>query len=305
MTYSIIAVDAATGEIGIAAQTCWPAVGASVPWVEAGVGAVATQAFTNRDLGPAGLALLREGMAPDEAITRLLATDPGAAMRQVAIVDASGRSAATTGARCVAEAGHVCAPGISAQGNMLEHRGTWDAMRDAFDATDGDLADRLLAALRAGEAAGGDMRGRRSATLVVAPGAPRAASSPGGEGGMDSVQPWARRFDLRIDSSASPIDDLATGLRLARAYELLAQARAVLAGDDAAGAARLMDIASELAPEDPQLGLWHTLVLEAAGRSDPTALLRVFAAEPRLAEFGRRYARAGHGGSLRQLLEAL
>lgn len=287
MTYSIVALDRDSGEIGVAVQTCWPCVGASVPWVEPGVGAVATQSFTNVDLGPKGLARLRAGLAAPDALREIVADDPGRDVRQVGIVDVAGRSAAHTGRSCVAEAGHVCAPDVSIQGNTLERADVWLAMLDAFRAASGDLADRLMAALRAGDRDGGDVRGRRSAALLVAPG------SPGAE-------PWARRFDLRIDQSPRPLEDLARLLQVTRAYEALDAAMDATEAGDLELALTRSTVAHRLEPEDAQLAFWHGVLLLASGRPDEArpVLDAALRSEPRLADFGHRFARAGHGAVL-------
>lgn len=284
MTYSVVAFDRDTGEIGVAVQTRWPAVGATVPWVEGGVGAVATQSFTNLDLGPMGLALMRAGKPAPVALRELVAGDHGRELRQVGLVDANGRSAAHTGVRCVAEAGHVCEPGVSAQGNMLERAEVWLVMLAAFRSATGDLADRLLAALRAGERSGGDIRGCQSAALLVAPGEPAA-------------QPWARRFDLRIDDAPDPLGELARLLRVARAYEALRVAVQALDAGDVQAALVSTTAAHHLAPEDAQVTFRHAMVLLANGKtSEAEPLLEAaLSSEPRLAEFGHRFADAGHG----------
>jgi uncharacterized Ntn-hydrolase superfamily protein len=294
MTYSIVAFDGDTGEIGVAVQTRWPAVGATVPWVEPGVGAVATQSFTNVDLGPQGLALLREGKPAPVALRELVAGDAGRNVRQIGLVDATGRSAAHTGSDCVAEAGHVCETDVCVQGNMLERAGAWHAMLDAFRGTSGDLADRLLAALRAGERSGGDIRGCQSAALLVAPG------SPGAE-------PWVRRFDLRIDDAPRPLEELARLLRVARAYEALRAAIAAIAAGDLEIALEATTAAHQLVPEDAQVTYRHAMVLLANGKtSEARPLLEAaLRSEPRLAEFGHRFADAGHGAQIAHALRSV
>ena len=281
MTYSIVALDPDTGELGIAAATGWPAIGAVVPWIEPGVGAVATQAQTNVDLGPLGLDLLRAGRPAAEAVESLVDGDDGRDRRQLGIVDAHGRSAAFTGAGCVAEAGHASAAGVSTQGNMLARPGVPEAMLEAFGVDGGDLAHRLLVALQAAEAAGGDARGVRSAALIVAP----------GEAG---VRPWSRRFDLRIDDAPTPLDDLGRLLRVDRAYEALAiglrAASEGLLRDGLRGTA----VAHEGAPDDGQIALWHGVLLLANGHEDAGRLLlvRTLKAWPRLAGYAARSAAA-------------
>lgn len=283
MTFSIVALDAETGEMGVAVQTRWPGVGATVPWVEPGVGAVATQSFTSVGLGPKGLALLRDGMPAPEVLRTIVAGDPGRDVRQVGLVDATGRSVAYTGGLCVAEAGHVCAAGVSIQANMLERADTWLTMLDAFRGAAGDLADRLMVALRAADRDGGDIRGGQSAALLVAPGS------------QDS-RPWARRFDLRIDDSPQPLEELARLLQVARAYEALEAALDASAADDLVGALEGTTVAHQLAPGDAQVAFWHAVVLFASGRPDEArpVLEAALRSEPRLAEFGHRFADAGH-----------
>ncbi len=294
MTYSIIALDPDTAEIGVAVQTRWPAVGATVPWVEPGVGAVVTQSFTNTDLGPMGLARLRAGIPAPVVLAEIVASDPGRDLRQLGLVDASGRSAAHTGSRCVAAAGHACAAGISIQANMLERADVWLAMLDAFLRAHGDLADRLMAALHAGEHEGGDIRGRQSAALLVAPGG-------------TAAQTWARRYDLRIDASPQPIDELARLLRVARAYEALAVVMDAIEAGDLQAALAGITTAHQLAPEDGQVVFWHAILLLASGRPDEARPLLdgALRSEPRLAEFGHRFADAGHAAPLAAALRSV
>ena len=169
-TYSIVARDAATGGLGVAVQSCYLAVGAAVPWGEAGVGVVATQSFANLDFGPEGLAMMREGIAPADALRRLLEGDQRGETRQVALLDSSGRIATHTGAACVAAAGHLTDDGVSVQANMMTDDTVWPAMLCAYRHAGGDLAARLVTALEAAEATGGDIRGRQSAALLVVSG---------------------------------------------------------------------------------------------------------------------------------------
>jgi uncharacterized Ntn-hydrolase superfamily protein len=289
MTYSIVALDPATGDLGVAVQTRWFNVGAFVPFVEPGVGAVATQSFTEVGHGFNGLRLMREGSSAPEALAQVLAGDGGEAVRQVGMVDAAGRSAAHTGLRCVRFASHLVAPGVSVQANMMERASVPAAMLAAFRRTGGDLAARLMAALRAAEREGGDVRGRQSAALLVAPGA-----SPGTDGARPN--PWARRFDLRVEDHRAPLDELARLLDLARGYDAMDEAeRAFIAGDaTAAAAARARSIT--LSPDDDQVVLWSAVGLAAEGRLDEAreALARATAVEPRSGEHLRRFCEAGH-----------
>ena len=203
MTYSIVARDAATGELGVAVQSHFFSVGSICPWVEPGVGAVATQSIAQPSYGPRGLDAMRGGQSASAALAVLIAEDDDRELRQVAFVDASGDVAVHTGERCIAEAGHVTGDGFSTQANMMRDAGVPDAMAEAFTATGGDLAARLLAALHAAEAAGGDIRGRQSACLLVA---------------AAEADPWVRSYDVRVDDHAEPLDELSRLVTLHRAY---------------------------------------------------------------------------------------
>lgn len=200
-TYSIVAVDADAGEVGVAVQSKFLAAGATVPWARGGVGAVATQALANVRFGPAGLDLLAQGDAPQAVVDALVATDAEAARRQVAVVAFDGRAAAHTGSACFPEALHVLGEGYAAQGNILVSREVPHAMGEAFTAGEGPLASRLFAALRAAEDAGGERRGMESAAVVV-------AKPDAGYGGHD------RLVDLRVDHADDPLDELADLLML-------------------------------------------------------------------------------------------
>jgi len=294
MTYSIVALDRDTQELGIGVATSGPSVGAKVPWVEPGVGAVATQSFTNMDLGPLILDRLRDGHTAPVALRELVAADPGREVRQIGVVDLAGLSAAFTGRDCVAQAGHVSASHISVQANMVERADTWLVMQAAFSAATGDLADRLLQALWAAEREGGDIRGTRSAALLVAPGAP-------------ATKPWVRRFDLRVDMSMQPLDDLAQLLRSARAFEAFEAAMDANRAGELEVALERIAAAHELAPDDAQIAFWHAIAMAWSGRPDEAgpmmqAALRM---EPRMAEFGHRYTEAGHGALMDTALRAV
>jgi uncharacterized Ntn-hydrolase superfamily protein len=166
-TFSIVAVDLEAGQLGVAVQSKFLSVGAAVPWLEGGIGAVATQAWANTSFGPRGLALLRGGANPQQAIDAMLADDEGRTRRQVGIVDARGRSATYTGGECTPWAGGVSGDGFAAQGNILAGPAVVDGLVSGFTGANGTLADRLLAALRAAQAAGGDKRGQQSAALAI------------------------------------------------------------------------------------------------------------------------------------------
>ena len=204
MTYSIVARDDRTGELGVAVQSRWFATGAIVTWARPGVGAIATQSFVDVRYGPAGLDLLAAGLAPEAALAQLLAMDPDPAVRQVGIVDSAGRTAVHTGGGCVEAAGHLTGPGVTVQANMMERQTVWPAMLTAYETAAGDLADRLMAALWAAEGEGGDVRGRQSAAILVVP-------------GRAGAQPWETRFDLHVDDSRTPLAELDRLLTVARA----------------------------------------------------------------------------------------
>ena len=206
MTFSIVARDPQTGDLGIAVQSKFLAVGAVVPWARAGIGAVATQSWANTTYGPRGLELLAQGKTPEEAMAALTADDPQADQRQAGIVDAQGRSATYTGSGCNAWAGGVSGPNFAAQGNILVGKATIVAMAETFARAEGPLWHRLVAALAAGQRAGGDSRGQQSAALLV-------VREHGGYSGFND-----RMIDLRVDDHPQPIEELA---RLVQLHELL------------------------------------------------------------------------------------
>jgi uncharacterized Ntn-hydrolase superfamily protein len=205
-TFSIAARDARNGDLGVAVASKFLAVGSVVPWAQAGAGALATQALANVSYGPRGLALMAEGRSAQEALDALLAGDPDREHRQAGLVDARGGAAAHTGSQCMDWAGHVVGDGFAAQGNILAGARVVTAIAEAFESAAGELAERLLAALQAGDTAGGDRRGRQSAALYVA----RAGGSYGGT--LD------RYLDLRVDDHASPTRELGRLLALHRFY---------------------------------------------------------------------------------------
>jgi len=251
-TFSIVARDPAAQELGVAVQSHYFSVGSDVPWAEAGVGAVATQSFVETSYGPRGLRLLRRGMSPAEALRRLTAADPGRDGRQVGIVDARGRSAVWTGTGCIAHAGHATRTNVSVQGNLLASPKVWPAMIRAFEARRGPLAERLVAALEAGQRAGGDARGMQSASLLVV-------------GPPVRGRPWtSRRIDLRVEDHPEPIADLRRLLALRRAYELADAAEGVFPADPLR-ARRTYDRAVRMAPGNDELLFWRGAMRARAG----------------------------------------
>jgi uncharacterized Ntn-hydrolase superfamily protein len=233
VTYSIVARDPDSGQLGVAVQSHWFSVGSQVPWARPGVGAVATQAIVRVDYGPRGLALMQDGAGAADALAALAAEDPGRAVRQVAMVDAAGQVAAHTGEECVTFAGDVQGDNVSCQGNILTSAEVWPAMLAAYAASSSaPFCDRLLAALTAGQAAGGDLRGMQSAALLVVPG---------------TGEPWETVVALRVEDAADPLGELARLLALSRAYG------AVSYDDDPAQAS---ERAAALAPDSIELAFW-------------------------------------------------
>jgi uncharacterized Ntn-hydrolase superfamily protein len=219
-TFSIVARDPATGEFGVGVASKFLAVGAVVPWARAGVGAIATQALANLSFGPGGLEMLTQGISAEDAVGRLTASDADRTHRQLGIVDARGRASSWTGGECLPWAGHCTGPGYACQGNILAGETVVRAMAESFERTAGALPERLVAAVAAGQAQGGDSRGQQSAALYV-------VKDRGSYGGY-----LDRYIDLRVDDHATPIDELRKLLELHRLYfGATDAARLVPAGD--------------------------------------------------------------------------
>lgn len=249
-TYSIVALDEATGELGVAVQSHWFSVGPIVPWALPGIGAVATQANAEVSYGPRALELLEAGASAPDALAQLLSEDPGAPSRQVAIVDRAGRTATHTGADCIAHAGHATGAGVSCQANIMASATVWPAMLEAYEQARGPLRERLLDALDAAEAAGGDLRGRQSAALlVVAPHAER----------------WQRAVSLRVEDHADPLRELRRLLVLHDAYTLAGEADQLVASARHAEAAERYRAANALAPDNHELLFWAGLGTAQSG----------------------------------------
>ncbi len=205
-TFSIVAFDPKTKELGVAVESKFLAVGAVVPWAQAGVGAIATQSWANTSYGPRGLRMLKQGLTPKQVGAKLIATDPNAHQRQFGIVDAKGRAFTYTGKGCFDWAGGVIGKNFAAQGNILAGAAVVEALANTFQKTSGTLAERLVAALAAGQAAGGDRRGQESAVLLI-------VREKGGYGGFND-----RYIDLRVDDHPTPIDELKRLLDLHHLY---------------------------------------------------------------------------------------
>ena len=284
-TYSIVARDPKTGELGVAVQSHWFSVGPIVPWAEAGVGAVATQSLVDPAYGPLGLELMTAGRSGPAALASLLAGDEGRDVRQVAMIDATGRVAAHTGARCIADAGHIVdeANQFSVQANLMADDDVWPAMAQAYRNTDGDLADRLLASLEAAQRVGGDIRGKQSAAIIVV-----AAESTG--------RPWVdRRFDLRIEDHPHPVAELKRLVQLQRAYLHMNAGDLAMEHDDFEAASREYGAAQHLAPHIVEIPFWHAVTLVNSGKVEQALPIfaQVFEREPIWAELVPRLVPSG------------
>jgi uncharacterized Ntn-hydrolase superfamily protein len=282
-TFSIVARDSATGELGVAVQSHYFSVGPVVPWAEAGVGAVATQSLVLVDYGPLGLALMRQGFTARQALDSLLAADPHHEGRQVAMVDAHGNVAAYTGPGCIPDAGDVQGDQFSCQANLMSNATIWPAMKAAFERAPGDLAERLMKALEAAEKAGGDIRGRQSAAILVVK-------------AQGSGKPWNDTVvNLRVEDHANPLEELRRLLRLRRAYTLEDQGDTFTADKKPAEAAKAYAEATRLAPDVVELQFWSAVTMYTNGQeAEARKLFRVvFSREPRWMDLVPRLAKVG------------
>ena len=276
-TYSIVAFDPQNDQFGVAVQSHWFCVGALVPWAEPGVGAVATQSFVDISYGPLGLRLMRAGKTAEQALQGLLASDPQASVRQVAMLDAQGNVAVHTGPRCIAEAGHRLGEHYSVQANLMLNDTVWNAMAEAYERTAGELAERMLAALDAAQVEGGDIRGAQSAALLVV------------SAQLEPV-PWSGRvFDLRVDDHPQPLVELRRLLAVARAYKHAATASQLLEDKPLneakiAAAQREIQLAAQSPgmENNPELLFWQAVDLVAAGQVEAALPLfkQVFEVDP-------------------------
>ena len=282
-TYSIVARDPETGEMGVAVQSHWFAVGTSVTWGEAGVGVVATQALCDVSYGPRGLELMRDGMHAGQALDALLQLDRSRAVRQVAMVDAQGGVAAHTGRRCIPQAGHIAASDFSVQANMMLNDEVWPGMAQRFQQWKGSLAERLLAALEAGEEAGGDIRGRQSAAMLVVR-------------GEATGRPWRDRLvDLRVDDHREPLEELKRLLKVHRAYQHMDMGDKALEDEDMPMAMRHYALAERMFPRSLEMRFWHAVTLANNGHLDEALPIfkKVFARDENWRELAARLAPVG------------
>lgn len=283
MTYSIVARDPETGQLGVAVQSHWFSVGSVVTWAEPGVGAIATQSFAEPAYGPRGLALLRLGVDPVTALAALTSADADQSRRQVAFVDVIGRVAVHTGDQCIEAAGHVTADGVSCQANMMRGAAVWPAMLEAYQSSKGGLADRLMAALDAAEAAGGDIRGRQSAAMLIVK-------------GTGSRQPWQDRVvDLRVDDAPDPLGELRRLLSVHRGYEQMEVAEQREIGGDMPGSLEAYERARALLAGNDEATFWAAILMADAGRVEEgkAMLADIASREPGWSELLRRLPAAG------------
>lgn len=253
-TYSIVARDPDTGEMGVAVQSHWFSVGSVVSWAQAGVGAIATQAFVNVSFGPRGLELLRQGQNASQVVQALIESDAVPQVRQLALVDAEGRVAAHTGTKCVPEAGHHVGDGYAVQANLMLNDRVWPAMAQAFETSTGPLPERLIKALKTAQKEGGDIRGKQSAALLVVK-------------GQSTDQPWEDTLiDLRVEDHAQPVQELRRLLTLFRAYEHMNAGDEALEKQDVKGALKSYGAAQALFPDHLEMKYWHAIALANLGR---------------------------------------
>lgn len=278
-TYSIVARDPVTGEMGVAVQSHWFSVGTSVSWAEAGVGAVATQSFTNKSFGPRGLELLRQGLTAQQVLDKLLSDDAGREVRQVAILDAQGGVATHTGKDCIQYADHIKGQGYSVQSNMMLTNKVSKAMSVAYEKSAGKpLAERLILALEAAQAAGGDIRGQQSAALIIVP-----AKSTG--------KPWEERtVDLRVDDHPTPVKELRRLYSVQVAYQHMNNGDLAVEKADMSGAMREYNAAMKMFPANLEMQYWTAITLANNKQLDKAVplLKKVFAQDKNWKELTRR-----------------
>lgn len=253
-TYSIVARDSVTGEMGVAVQSHWFSVGSLVTWGEAGVGVVATQSFVDPAYGPLGLDLMRAGKTAPQALEGLLASDPGMDVRQVAMLDAKGNVAAHTGKKCIPGAGHIVGEQFSVQANLMLNDKIWSAMAKAYREAKGDLAERLLAALDAAQEAGGDIRGKQSAAILIVR-------------GKNTGRPWVDRImELRVEDHPEPLKELRRLVNVHRAYQHMNNGDLATEHNDIDGALKEYNAAMQMFPDNLEMKYWTAVSLVNAGR---------------------------------------
>ncbi len=295
MTYSIVARDPETGQLGAAVQSHWFAAGDLVLWAEPAVGAVATQSIIEVSHGPEGLRLMREGRRAAAALAERVARDEGRDVRQIGIVDAEGNAAAHTGDRCIAEAGHRVGEGYACQANMMMNATVWDAMAEAYERSQGDLVHRLLDALDAAEAEGGDVRGKQAAGILVV------RAEPG-------ERPWEDIIvQIRVDDHPEPLPELRRLVDLKGAYDRLDEAERLELAGDLDGAMAEQRAALAAFPDNAEIAFWTAVSLAAHGRLEEArqTIGTALAAYEGWAILLRRLVRDGYLEVPREALQAL
>ncbi len=282
-TYSIVAFDKKNNQIGVAVQSHWFSVGSLVIWAEPGVGAVATQSFVEPSYGPLGLALMRSGKTAQQTLTGLIASDSSPNVRQVAMIDINGNIAVHTGKLCIDAAGHTTGKHFSCQANMMGKNTVWKAMANAYQNTEGQLVDRLMAALEAAENEGGDIRGKQSAAILVVKATPSGA-------------PWNDRlFDLRVEDHPTPIKELKRLITVAKAYNHMNAGDAQLTNQNTEAALKEYQTAMNIYPGNPEMLFWPAVTMAASGKVEQSLPLfkKVFHQDMRWAELLKRLPKVG------------
>lgn len=277
-TYSIVARDSITGEMGVAVQSHWFSVGSLVTWGEAGVGVVATQSFVDPAYGPLGLELMRAGKTAQQALEGLLASDPGKGVRQVAMLDAKGNVTAHTGAKCIPAAGHIVGEQFSVQANLMLNDKVWGAMAKAFRETKGVLAERLLAALDAAQEVGGDIRGKQSAAILIV-------------SGKSTGKPWVDRImELRVEDNPEPLKELRRLVNIHLAYQHMNNGDLATEHNDMEKAMKEYGAAMEMMPENLEMKYWTAVSQANAGKLHDALPLfaAVFKSDPNWIELTSR-----------------
>jgi uncharacterized Ntn-hydrolase superfamily protein len=282
-TFSIVARDPETGEMGVAVQSHWFSVGSLVTWGEAGVGVVATQSMVDPSYGPLGLALMKAGRTAGQALEGLKRADPHPEVRQVAMLDAAGNVAAHTGEKCIPAAGHVVGDNFSVQANLMLNEKVWPEMARAFRAARGDLADRLLAALDAAQAVGGDIRGKQSAAILIVK-------------GKSTGRPWEDRImELRVEDHPEPLAELRRLVRLHHAFDHMNRGDQAVEAGNAVAALREYGAAETLFPDNLEMKFWHAAALVNMGRVEESLPLfrEIFAKDKNWATLLPRLPKVG------------
>jgi Uncharacterized conserved protein len=283
-TFSIVGRDARTGEMAVAVQSHWFSVGSAVSWGEAGIGVVATQSFVNKSFGLRGLAFLKEGKSPEEVMNLLLQNDPGKEVRQVAILDTKGRVATHTGKNCIDDAGHVNGENFSVQANMMLNKSIVPAMEKAWKENNSlALAERMIAVLKAAQQAGGDIRGKQSAALLVVK-------------GVASNEPWNdRAIDLRVDDAAQPIAELERLLKTYRAYEHMNQGDLEIETGNMEKAMAEYRAAMTMFPDNLEMQYWTAITLASNKKIKEASVMlqKIYQKDQNWRELTRRLPKVG------------